>query len=73
MAGMETGTDPRTADRDALIVQQRDLIIWQQAIIVSLEKQVAQVEAYAKSKGSGRMPGLDPKVDRQSRSAQETA
>ena len=58
---METGIDLRTADRDtliALIVQQRDLIIRQQAIIESLEKRVAQLEGRVKSKGSGRMPGL---------------
>ena len=63
---MDTGTDLRTADRDtpiAIIVQQRDLIIRQQAIIKSLEKRVAQLEGRAKSKGSGRMPGLKPKAD----------
>ena len=63
---METGIELRTADRDtliALIVQQRDLIIRQQAIIESLEKRVAQLEGRAKSKGSGRMPGLKPKAD----------
>ena len=63
---METGTDLRTADRNALIaliVQQRDLIIRQQAIIEGLEKRVAQLEGRAKSKGSGRMPGLKPKAD----------
>ena len=63
---METGNDLRTADRDtliALIVQQRDLIIRQQAIIESLEKRVAQLEGRAKSKGSGRMPGLKPRAD----------
>ena len=63
---METGIDLRTADRDtliALIVQQRDLIIRQQAIIESLEKRVAQLEGQAKSKGSGRMAGLKPKED----------
>ena len=63
---MEAGADLRTADRDtliALIVQQRDLIIRQQVIIESLEKRVGQLEGRAKSKGSGRMPGLKPKVD----------
>ena len=63
---MELGNDLRTADRDtliALIVQQRDLTIRQQAIIESLEKRVAQLEGRAKSKGSGRMPGLKPKAD----------
>ena len=63
---METGIELRTADRDtliALIVQQRDLIIRQQAIIESLEKRVAQLEGRVKSKGSARMPGLKPKAD----------
>ena len=63
---METESDLRTADRDtliALIVQQRDLIIRQQALIESLEKRVAQLEGRVKSKGSARMPGLKPKAD----------
>ena len=65
---METGIDLRTADRDALIarvVQQRDLIIRQQAIIESLPKRVAQLEGRTKSKDSGRMPGMQPKGDGQ--------
>ena len=57
---METGTDLRTADRDTLIA----IIIRQQAIIESLEKRVGQLEGRAKSKGSGRMPGLKPKAER---------
>ena len=63
---METGNDLRTAHRDTLIarvVQQRDLIIRQQAIIESLEKRVAQLEGRAKSRGSGRMPGLKARAD----------
>ena len=56
---METGIDLRTADRDTLIA----IIIRQQAIIESLEKRIAQLEGRAKSKGSGRMPGLKPKAD----------
>ena len=67
ITGMEPGNDLRTADRDtliALIVQQRDMIIRQQAIIESLEKRVAPLEARAKSKGAGRMPGLKPKLNR---------
>ena len=63
---MEREIDLKTADRDTLItliVQQRDLIIRQRAIIESLEKRVAQLEGRAKSKGSGRMPGLKPKAD----------
>ena len=63
---METESDLRTADRDtliAIIIQQRDLIMRQQAIIESLEKRIAQLEGRAKSKGSGRMPGLKPKAD----------
>ena len=73
---METGIDLRTADRNtliALIVQQRDLIIRQQAIIESLEKRVAQLEGRAKSKGSARMPGLKPKADGKTDQPQETA
>ena len=57
---METESDLRTADRDTLIA----IIIRQQAIIESLEKRVAQLEGRAKSKSSGRMPGLKPKSDR---------
>ena len=57
---MDAEFDLRTADRDTLI----NIIIRQQAIIESLEKRVAQLEARAKSKGSGRMPGLKPKADR---------
>ena len=56
---METGIDLRTADRDTLIA----LIVQQQAIIEGLEKRVAELEGRAKSKGSGRMPGLKPKAD----------
>ena len=56
---MERESDLRTADRDTLIA----IIIRQQAIIESLEKRVAQLEGRAKSKGSGRMPGLKPKAD----------
>ena len=59
MTGMETGTDLRSADRVTLI----GIIIRQQAIIDQLEKRVAQLEGRAKSKGSGRMPGLKPKAD----------
>ena len=55
---METEIDLRTADRDTLTA----VIIRQQAIIESLEKRVAQLEGRAKSKGSGRMPGLKPKA-----------
>ena len=53
--------------------QQRDLIIRQQAIIEGLEKRVAQLEGRAKSKGSGRMPGLKPKADGKTDQPQETA
>ena len=64
---METGIDLKTADRESLvsiIVLQRDLIIRQQAAIEGLEKRVAQLEGQAKSRGSGRMPGLKPEADR---------
>ena len=55
---MEKEFDLRTADRDTLIA----IIIRQQAIIDQLEKRIAQLEGQAKSKGSGRMPGLKPKA-----------
>ena len=64
---MEREIDLKTADREALvsiIAQQRDLIARQQAIIAGLEKRVARLEGQAKSRGSGRMPGLRPKTDR---------
>ena len=51
---MEHEIDLTTADRDVLI----GIIVRQQAIIERLEGQ-------AKSKGSGRMPGLKPKTDRE--------
>ena len=57
---MEKDIDLATADRDVLI----DIIVRQQAIIGGLEKRVAQLEGQAKSKGSGRMPGLKSKADR---------
>ena len=57
---METGTDLRTTDRETLIA----IIIRQQAIIERLEKRVAQLEGRAKSKGSGRMPGLKTQAER---------
>ena len=57
---METGTDLRTTDRETLIA----IIIRQQAIIEHLEKRVAQLEGRAKSKGSGRMPGLKTQAER---------
>ena len=56
---METGSDFRTAHRDTLTAT----IIRQQAIIASPEKRVAQTEGRAKSRGSGRMPGLKPKSE----------
>ena len=56
---MDPGNDLSTADRDVLI----SMIVRQQAIIESLEKRIAQLEGRAKSKGSGRMPGLKPKAD----------
>ena len=55
---MEKEFDLRTADRDTLIA----IIMRQQAIIDQLEKRIAQLEGPAKSKGSGRMPGLKPKA-----------
>ena len=58
---MEHEIDLTTADRDALI----GIIVRQQFIIERLEKQIAQLEGKAKSKGSGRMPGLKPKSDRE--------
>ena len=70
---METGIELRTADRDTLIAQQRDLIIRQQGIIEGLEKRVAQLEGRVKSKGSARMPGLKPKADGKTDQPQETA
>ena len=57
---MEKGFDLRTADRDTLIA----IIIRQQAMIDQLEKRIAQLEGQAKSKGSGRMPGLKSRADR---------
>ena len=56
---MDGEIDLRTADRDVLI----GIIIRQQAVIERLEKRIAQLEGQAKSKGSGRMPGLKPKTD----------
>ena len=56
---MERESDLRAADRDTLIA----IIIQQRAMIESLEKRVAQLEGQARSKGSGRMPGLKPKAD----------
>ena len=58
---MNTEIDLRTADRDTLIAT----IIRQQAIIESLEQRVSQLEGRAKSKGSGRMPGLKAKAEGQ--------
>ncbi|MCY4416862.1 MAG: IS66 family transposase [Chloroflexi bacterium] len=55
---MDPGNDLSTADRDVLI----GIIVRQQAIIESLEQRIAQLEGRAKSKGSGRMPGLKPKA-----------
>ena len=57
---MEHEIDLTTADRDTLI----GIIIRQQTIIDQLEKRIAQLEGRAKSKGSGRMPGLKPKGER---------
>ena len=57
---MEHEIDLTTADRDTLI----GIIIRQQTIIDQLEKRIAQLEGRAKSKGSGRMPGLKPKGKR---------
>ena len=51
--GVETEIDLRTADRDTL----SGSIIRQQAIMERLEQR-------AQSKGSGRMPGLQPATDR---------
>ena len=56
---MEKEIDLRTVDRDTLI----GIIIRQQATIDQLEKRIAQLEGQARSKGSGRMPGLKPKAD----------
>ena len=56
---MEKEFDLRIADRDTLIA----IIIRQQAMIDQLEKRIAQLEGQAKSKGSGRMPGLKSKAD----------
>ena len=58
---MDGEIDLRTADLDVLM----GIIIRQQAIIDQLEKRVAQLEGRAKSGGSGRMPGLKPKGDRE--------
>ena len=55
---MDPGNDQSTADRGVLI----GIIVRQQAIIESLEKRIAQLEGRAKSRGSGRMPGLKPKA-----------
>ena len=55
---MDKEIDLKTADRDVLIA----IIVRQQAIIERLEKRIAQLEGPAKSKGSGRMPGLKPKA-----------
>ena len=56
---MEKEIDLRTVDRGTLI----GIIIRQQAIIDQMEKRIAQLEGQARSKGSGRMPGLKPKAD----------
>ncbi len=60
IVGMDTEIDLKTADRDVLIA----IIVRQQAIIERLEKRIAQLEGQAKARGSGRMPGLKPKADR---------
>ena len=65
---MEHEIDLTTADRDVLI----GIIVRQQAIIERLEKRIAQLEGQAKSKGSGRMPGLKPKTDREPGAAPAT-
>ncbi len=58
---MDPEIDLTTADRDVLI----GIIVRQQAIIERLEERIAQLERPAKAKGSGRMPGLKPKADRE--------
>ena len=57
---MEHEIDLTTADRDVLI----GIIVRQQAIIENLEKRIAQLEGRAKSRVSGRMPGLKSKSER---------
>ena len=57
---MDREIDLKTADRDVLIA----IIVRQQVIIERLEKRIAQLEGLAKTRGSGRMPGLKPKADR---------
>ena len=58
---MDQEIDLKTADRDVLIA----IIVRQQAIIERLEQRIAQLEGSAKARGSGRMPGLKPKADRE--------
>ncbi len=58
---MDPEIDLSTADRNVLIA----IIASQQTIIERLEKRIAQLEGQAKTRGSGRMPGLKPKADRQ--------
>ena len=64
---MDGKIDLRAADRDVLI----DIIVRQQAIIQQLEKRVTQLEGRAKSRGSGRMPGLKPKAEGKSAEPKE--
>ena len=58
---MDQEIDLQTADRDVLIA----IIVRQQVIIERLEQRIAQLEGSAKARGSGRMPGLKPKADRE--------
>ena len=57
---MDQEIDLQTADRDVLIA----IIVRQQVIIERLEQRIAQLEGSAKARGSGRMPGRQPKADR---------